>query len=63
MGARISALIIEPLIGAGVIALSILAIKEQDKKKYTHSKELASISIVVIILLILINLSISIFAV
>ena len=60
MGSEISALLIEPAIGIGAIALAILAITEQNKNPEhhdTHARWLAIASIAVLIILIVINIA------
>ena len=67
MGSEISALLIEPAIGVGAVALTIFAIVEQNKRKNdkddkhdTHAKWLAIASIVVLALLIVINIAMTV---
>jgi len=56
MGAEISSLLIEPTMGAIIIALAIFAIIKQNSGDVTSAKWLAIAAICVTILLIVINI-------
>lgn len=62
MGSEISAFIIEPLVGAGAVALAIFAIINQKKHKDKNAKWYTIGSIAVIALLIVINIILTIMA-
>ena len=60
MGAELSSFFIEPLIGAGAVALAIFAITEENKGKETNAKWFAISAIVVTIILIILNIILAI---
>jgi hypothetical protein len=61
MGSEISSFVIEPLIGAGAVALAIFAIMDENKGKKKSAMWLAIAAIVVTIILIIVNMLLSMF--
>ena len=61
MGTFISGLVIEPLVGAAIIALCAIAIIEQNKRDFTRAEWSAIGAILVTFLLIAINILVAVF--
>ena len=60
MGSKISALIVEPVLGIGAVALAIMAIIQERKENQTNARWLAIGSVATIILLIVLNIILTI---
>lgn len=60
MGSEISSFIVEPLVGAGAVALAIYAILKQNKDEDKDAKWLAIASVATTVLLIILNIVLAI---
>jgi len=61
MGSEISAFVVEPLMGIGIVALAIMAIIKENQNEQTSSKWFAIGSTVLTIILIILNIVLSAF--
>jgi hypothetical protein len=62
MGSEISSFLIEPVIGAGAVALAIMAILSQEKGKATTARWFTIGSISALVILIVLNIILTMLA-